>query len=291
MSAFDTPLQLQIWASSASSATPTSAVGPPRSNISSTRCSGSGRPRSNACCRNATLRLSPSSVAPTILSSRITIDLKTPLPGSEKTMCSSVSRSGSVRPMAATSTPATLSLVAVREPRYAARGFRPVITSASTAACSHSGATRPYTSPRCCTHSPTAYTSSSSTVRRWSSTTIARSTVKPLVSATSLFGRMPAATTIRSQSIVVSSRSRTPRTLSGPQTAVVRLLVTMPMPSEAMLRRSTSPPSRPSWAFISQRPECTTSTASPWLCRPRAASRPSRPPPITTALRWWSCIA
>ena len=35
------------------------------------------------------------------------------------------------------------------------------------------------------------------------------------------------------------------------------------------------------------RPACTTSTCCTWLCRPRAASRPSRPPPITTA-RWWS---
>ena len=117
MSPLETPLQLQICASSASSATPTSSVGPPRSNISSTRSAGSGSPRSKACCRKATLRLSPSRVAPTILSSRITIDLKMPLPGSENMMCSSVSRSGSVRPMDATSTPATLSLVAVREPR------------------------------------------------------------------------------------------------------------------------------------------------------------------------------
>ena len=78
MVALQTPLQLQTWASSASSATPTSAGGPPRSNSSSTRSSGSGRPRSKACCRNATFLLSPSSVAPTILSSRMTTDLKTP---------------------------------------------------------------------------------------------------------------------------------------------------------------------------------------------------------------------
>ena len=40
-------------------------------------------------------------------------------------------------------------------------------------------------------------------MRIWSSTTIARSTVKPLVTATSVFGRMPAATTTRSQAISV----------------------------------------------------------------------------------------
>ena len=92
---------------------------------------------------------------------------------------------------------------------------------------------------------------------------MARSTVKPLVKATSMFGRMPAATTTMSQAISVRSRNRTPRTLSGPQMAVVRVLVKTPMPRSAMLRRSTSPPSRPSWAFIRCLPECTTSTSMP----------------------------
>ena len=45
--------------------------------------------------------------------------------------------------MVATSSPATLSLVAVRLPRYSAVGSVPVRTSASTVACSHTGATRP----------------------------------------------------------------------------------------------------------------------------------------------------
>ncbi len=92
---------------------------------------------------------------------------------------------------------------------------------------------------------------------------MARSTVKPLVTAISVLGRMPAATTTRSQAISVWSRNRTPRTLSGPHISVVRVPVKMPMPSWAMLRRSTSPPSRPSWAFIRCLPECTTSTPMP----------------------------
>ena len=70
-----TPLQLQTCASSAISATPTSSDGPPRSNSSSARASGSGNPRSKACCRNATFLLSPSSVAPITLPSRTTTDL------------------------------------------------------------------------------------------------------------------------------------------------------------------------------------------------------------------------
>ena len=45
----DTPLQLQTCASSASSATLSSAAGPPRSNSSSTRSSGSGGPAVEAC--------------------------------------------------------------------------------------------------------------------------------------------------------------------------------------------------------------------------------------------------
>jgi len=41
-----TPLQLQTWAPSSSSATPTSSPGPPTSNIRAIRSSGSGSPRS-----------------------------------------------------------------------------------------------------------------------------------------------------------------------------------------------------------------------------------------------------
>jgi hypothetical protein len=51
MSPLLTPLQLQTWASSASSAAPTAALGAPMSNSSCTRSSGSGRPRSKACMR------------------------------------------------------------------------------------------------------------------------------------------------------------------------------------------------------------------------------------------------
>ena len=71
----ETPLQLQTWASSASSAMPTSSAGVPRLNSISRRSSGSGNPRSNACMRNATLEVSPSMVAPMSFSSRITSDL------------------------------------------------------------------------------------------------------------------------------------------------------------------------------------------------------------------------
>lgn len=116
MSPLLTPLQLHTWASSASSAAPASSLGPPRSNSNSTRSCGSGSPLSKACVRNPTLRVSPSTVAPMTLSSRTMTDLYTPRRGSENTTCSSSSRSGAFRPIAVTSTPATLSFVAVRVP-------------------------------------------------------------------------------------------------------------------------------------------------------------------------------
>ena len=111
-----TPLQLQTCASSASSATPTATSGVPMSNISDTRSSGSGSPLSNACVRKDTLLTSPSSVAPTSFPSRITMVLYTPCFGSEYCTNSSSGSSGALRPIDATSTPATLSLVAVRDP-------------------------------------------------------------------------------------------------------------------------------------------------------------------------------
>src|SRR6201998_3434639 len=141
--AFCTPLQLQTCASSDNSAAPTATSGVPMSNISEMRSSVSGSPRSKACIKNATLLTSPTRVAPTSLLSRTTTVLYTPCFGSLYCTNSSSSCSGAFSPIAATSTPATLSLVAMREPWYAARGLTPVMQSASTVACSHSGATRP----------------------------------------------------------------------------------------------------------------------------------------------------
>ena len=138
-----TPLQLQTWLSAGISATPTSSAPSERSTSSRIRSSGSAVPRSKAWVRKATLRVSPSSVAPTSLSSRMTTDRCTPRLGSLMTRNSSSSRSGTLMPMVATSTPATLSLVAVRLPVYSASGSVPVRTSASTLACSQAGATSP----------------------------------------------------------------------------------------------------------------------------------------------------
>ncbi len=74
-SPFETPLQLQTCTESSISAAPCSPEGPASSKSSSTRSSGSGRPRSKLWVRNATFPTSPSRVAPTSLPSRITTDL------------------------------------------------------------------------------------------------------------------------------------------------------------------------------------------------------------------------
>src|SRR5215204_1204369 len=281
-SPFDTPLQLHTWESAGISATPTCSAPSERSTSSRIRSSGRGAPRSNAWVRKATLRVSPSSVAPTSLSSRMTTDKCTPRLGSEITRNSSSSRSGVLIPMTATSTPATLSLVAVRLPWYSASGFVPVRTSASTFACSHAGATRPYTSPRCCAHSPMAYTSGSS-VRSWSSTTMPRSTSSPERTAMSVLGRTPAATTSRSASIRCPSASPTPSTWPSPKTSVANTSRCTVMPSDSTLRLRIAPASASSCMFIRYGMACTSSTCRPWPCSARAASRPSSPPPITPA--------
>ena len=56
------------------------------------------------------------------------------------------------------------------------------------------------------------------------------------------------------------------------------------MPQRSISRSSISPPSSSSWAFISVLLACTTVTCRPRSARTLAASRPSRPPPRTTAL-------
>ena len=92
----------------------------------------------------------------------------------------------------------TLSLVETVDPRYTASELRPLSRSANRAVCSHSGATNPYTRPRCSAHSPTANTSDpvlpATTHPRSSPTTMPRFTSRPASMASFVLGRMPAAT-------------------------------------------------------------------------------------------------
>jgi hypothetical protein len=128
--------------------------------------------------------------------------------------------------------------------------------------------------------------SSTSTARIWSSTTMPRSTVRPLTSAKAVLGRMPAVTTTMSHGSTVPSANATPVTFADPRTAVVLVSVCTRMPSRSTLRRSRTPGGVSSCAFMSVGAACTTWTSSPCrACSPRAASSPSRPPPMTTAVR------
>ena len=118
----------------------------------------------------------------------------------------------------------------------------------------------------------------------WSLTTMPRFTVRPALRPSSTFGRMPAATTTRSASTRCRRRTRRPRRArcrGSPSVAAAEQHVDAELLHLA--RRRYWPPSGSSCRSISVAIRCTTVTSQPCTCRPRAASRPSRPPPITTA--------
>ena len=172
--------------------------------------------------------------------------------------------------------PATLSFVAGIEPSYAAAS--PARTSATVRHCSRIGTTSPHTIPRCSAHSPTAWTSGSD-VRNASSTTIPRPTSAPAAAASDVSDRIPIDTTTRSASSV------SPPANSRPDGVIVRVArSSWTSTSSASSSIAADPAS--SWRSISRSMRCTTVTGQPWDAIPRAASRPSSPPPITAA-----CVA
>ena len=77
-------------------------------------------------------------------------------------------------------------------------------------------------------------------------------------------------------------------TQSSPSTAAVLFSRWTVTPNFSMLDFRMAPPGASSCMFIRCCPRCTTCTSQLWVRRPRAASRPSRPPPMTAAraLRW-----
>ena len=136
--------------------------------------------------------------------------------------------------------------------------------------------------PRCWAHSPTLKMSGS-LVTRVSSTRIARSQAMPNSWASSLFGRMPAEMTTMSQSISVPSLKRTPVTSRSPRNSCVLAEVSALMPSFSIVSRKTLPPASSSCTPMSHGPISTTVTSKLCVISPLAASRPSSPPPMTTA--------
>ena len=120
--------------------------------------------------------------------------------------------------------------------------------------------------------------------RMWSSTTMARSTVNPACRAISAFGRMPAETTTMSQGSSPPSLKRRPITpVSSDSTADVILPRWTWTPMASICAFRMAPPVASSCISIRCPARCTTCTSHPWLSRPRAASSPSKPPPITAA--------
>src|SRR5258708_1065623 len=110
-----------------------------------------------------------------------------------------------------------------------------------------------------------------------------RLTVSPALRPRSTFGRMPAATTTRSASILLPSLNSTPVTARPPRSACVRRPSITRTPSASILSLRYVPPAESRWRSIRVSIRCTTATSHPWTCRPRAASSPRRPPPMTTA--------
>ena len=138
--------------------------------------------------------------------------------------------------------------------------------------------------PRCWTHSPTAYTSGS-LVRSWSSTTIARSQSRPHSLAEFLVrpdargdddhvGRDLGA--VREPHAGDLACARRSSSCWSP----VRTL----MPSCSIVCRSTLPPASSSCTPISHGAISTTVTSRLCVISPLAASSPSSPPPMTTAV-------
>ena len=120
---------------------------------------------------------------------------------------------------------------------------------------------------------------------------MARCVSSPDTIASPMFGRMPAVTTTVSQSSVEPSVKRTPDT--APSLTTISFVFTprcMCMPMSSSFERSTFDASASSCWFISTSVGWTTCTASPWACSPAAASSPSRPPPMTTAVRRPSAV-
>ena len=119
-----------------------------------------------------------------------------------------------------------------------------------------------------------------------SSTTIPRSQWIPADCASSILGRIPTAITTRSVSISVPFLKTTFSTRFLPSIAAVSCDIRKfsPLASNSCNIRSDAGLSN-CW-FINTSAICTTVTSIPWIIKPLAASKPSKPPPITTAFLW-----
>ena len=185
-------------------------------------------------------------------------------------------------PKLATSTPASLSLVAVSAPGKVAAP--PSRRSTTTSAIAYPGATSPMHAPWMHATSPAAEIAGSALAHASSTTTPPRGPAsRPAARASSSRGVTPVATT------TTSTSSRPPSANSSRPTApwrfarmrVVAVSTRTATPSWLMSRRSASPPPRSTCADIRCVPNWMTVLRAPSACSAPAASSPSRPPPMT----------
>ncbi len=115
----------------------------------------------------------------------------------------------------------------------------------------------------------------------------------PLLRASSTFGLMPTAITIRSASATSPSANSRPFTLFLPRMASDCFFRRNFIPCSSSSLRSITDAASSNWRSIIYSWIWTTDTSIPRCKSPLAASSPSSPPPITSAFRWVfavSCI-
>ncbi len=123
------------------------------------------------------------------------------------------------------------------------------------------------------------------TVCKVSDTTMPRLQLMPADSASAVLGRMPTAITTRSAGMTPPSLNFTAPTRpdSAGMSSAVCFCSRNLSPLASRLDCSKCAAGSSSWRSSSQGERCTTVTSMPRAFSPLAASRPRRPPPMTTA--------
>ena len=117
-----------------------------------------------------------------------------------------------------------------------------------------------------------------------------RSHAKPAALPNSVLGLMPTAITTKSASTTEPSLKRKPVTRSSPKISAVLCSIRNFMPRSSKDFCNMRAAGLSSWRSIRMSSKCTTETSMPCFIKPFAASKPSKPPPITTAF-WYFCDA
>ena len=114
-------------------------------------------------------------------------------------------------------------------------------------------------------------------------TTMARSAVTPAACAMAVLARTPQDTTTSCAGITSPLPSRTPVTLPLPSRAAICTPSSTRTPRAAQRSSSSRAEGSSSWRPMRVGASSSTVTLQPLRCSSEAASRPSTPPPMTTA--------